>query len=48
MTWNYLKELLACGESDVDRENKEIPAAELQDFAIRNQKRGKFEQKQIS
>ncbi len=42
MPWNYLKELLACGESDEGRENQEIPAAELQDFAIRNQKSGEF------
>ncbi len=41
-----LKELLTCG--DRKRKNQEIPAAELQDFAIRNQKSGEFEQKQIS
>ncbi len=48
MTWNYLKELLAFGKSDEERENQEIPSAELQNFAIRNQKSGEFEQKQIS
>ncbi len=32
----------------MERENQEIPAAELQDFAFRNQKSGEFEQKQIS
>ncbi len=48
MTYNYLKDLLACGESDEGRENQDISAAELQYFAIKKQKSGEFEQKQIS